>query len=192
MTLSTKQIIPRDPVTGEWEPRTDEEREALMAKLYPEEREWAAMWEPKPSPWKLPTIIASGLAVLLAGLVWGCDSYAQDGLQSSRPHGEFGVGHEAYHDWYYGLRNAVGGSCCNGIDCRPTTGRWNDETQTWSFELGEGNWRTLLPGEAYKVITGEMLAQQNRPRPEDANSAHVCTNPNSSTVYCFIAPASGG
>lgn len=104
------------------------------------------------------------------------------------PQGYFGEGHDLYHEQYKGLRNARGGSCCNGKDCRPTTARWNAETNTWDVMV-DGQWRTLDQSDAYKVLSGALLEAQGRERPNA--QAHVCAG-RSGWIFCVIPPASGG
>lgn len=116
-------------------------------------------------------------------------AHAQEAMHSSRPMGFFGDGHKENHAHYDGLMNAVGGSCCNGKDCRPTQAHWDDAAGTWDFMV-DGKWHSLTMGDVYKVLTPEVFMSQGRER-WDAQ-AHVCTNLDGTVLYCFIPPASGG
>lgn len=128
------------------------------------------------------------VAVALLGLLTYCTpALPQDRLQSSKPQGFFGVGHEQFHHFYIGLKNQNGFSCCNDKDCRPTQARWNGET--WDVMI-DGQWRTMTPMEAYKVLTPDIMTAQGKERPD--SQAHICTNPAGSVIYCFLPPASGG
>lgn len=118
-------------------------------------------------------------------------AHGQDRLQSSRPEGHFGVGHERFHPFYRGLKNARGSSCCNGFDCRPTQARWNDITQTWNVMV-DGQWRTLTAAQSHVVVTPDVLAKQKRGRIEGDAMAHVCTDASGRFLYCLVPPASGG
>lgn len=132
-------------------------------------------------------VVAFALAVMAVLAMSALPAGAQDRLQSQRPMGYFGEGHEQFHDFYKGLKNARGNSCCNGQDGRPTQGRWNGVT--WSLMVN-GQWRTLSPEEAFKVLTPDVLAAQGRARPD--NQAHVFTDRTGKHLWCFIPPASGG
>lgn len=129
-------------------------------------------------------LAAIGLA--LAGL----PAVAQDAFKSARPQGYFGDGHAEHHDNYQGLRNGMGGSCCNGRDGRPTQGRWNAATESWEAMVN-GKWQTVpWPN----VLDDGVLSAQKRPRWD--NQSHVFAGEHmrsdgTYTIYCFIPPSSG-
>lgn len=183
MTLRTSDIIPIDNY-GDiiWDDLTPEERDAAWERM----RDMQQAQEEKARRALLGVwvVLAAAAAIVLAGT-----AFAQDGLQSSRPQGFFGQGHEQFHEFYWGLKNSAGGSCCSGTDGRPTQGRWNAVTGTWDVMV-DGQWRTLRSNQSYTVLTPEVLAAQGRERPDD--QAHVFTSPDGRSLYCFIPPASGG
>lgn len=135
-------------------------------------------------------VVAFALAVMAVLAMSALPAGAQDRLQSQRPMGYFGEGHEAHHQHYINLKNANNGSCCNGLDCRPTQARWNGTT--WDVMVN-GVWRTLKPSETYTVLTPEVFAKQGISRWD--SQAHVCTSYGDALlakIYCVIPPASGG
>jgi hypothetical protein len=101
---STRQVIPRDPVTGDWEPRDERERQILMAQLYPEEEEWLPENDPR-TGWvwqdRWDWIIG---ALLVALILFG-----------------FAVGMAKAHDFWInhsGYKSPIDGvHCCGNNDC---------------------------------------------------------------------------
>lgn len=127
--------------------------------------------------------------LIAALLLMTTPAAAHDAFPSSRPQGFFGVGHSQFHEFYSGLRNGNGASCCNDNDCRPTQARWNDAAGTYDYMV-DGYWRTLTPGQSFVVVTPEALERLGKQRPD--GQAHVCTSPDGTHVYCLIPAASGG
>jgi hypothetical protein len=71
----------------------------------------------------------------------------------------FGAGMAQAHDWYEGLRDRAGQSCCNGRDCRPV-GLCVDQGQH------EG---LLIDGTCYPIPASKVL-----PLSSPDGSAHAC------------------
>jgi hypothetical protein len=139
-------------------------------------------------------ILALGFLVfiiaLIAVLASGERAKAQDSFMSERPQGFAGEGHPEHHHNYEGLRNSMGGSCCNGKDGRPTQGRWNPETESWEAMVN-GQWQTVpWPN----VVDDGLLAAQGRQRWD--NQSHVFASPmrkpdGTYQIWCFIPGESG-
>jgi hypothetical protein len=131
-------------------------------------------------------LVALALAIALAPVEAG----AQGAFQSTRPQGYFGEGHAEHHDQYFGMRNGMGGSCCDGSDGRPTQGRWNPNTDSWEAMVN-GQWQAVpWPN----VIDDGVLARQGRQRWD--NQSHVFASKHrradgTYAIYCFIPGESG-
>lgn len=133
-------------------------------------------------------------AVLFVAIVIGLASVApagaQDSFRSSRPQGYVGQGHDENHKHYQGLKNKQNGSCCNGMDCRPTQAKWNPVTNTWEAMV-DGRWQSV-PNDNV-ILDNAWLEHIGRPRWD--RQAHVCAsiyaNPGGNKqVYCLILPES--
>lgn len=102
--------------------------------------------------------------MILLGFWAGC-SRAQDG--------HHGAGHAEVHDWYKGLRAPhTGASCCDDRDCRPTR----------AYREDDGTWRAMLDGQ-WVAIPIHVVLKEKAP---DGRS-HICANPDTKVIYCFIA-----
>lgn len=93
-----------------------------------------------------------------------------------------GAGAAGAHDWYEGLRDRAGHSCCGGRDCRPV-GLCVDPTQH------EG---LLIDDSCYPMPAGKVL-----PLPSPDGRAHACYSEGPSAFgrkvlffYCVILPGS--
>ena len=58
-------------------------------------------------------------------------------------------GHDQYHEWYLGLEDGHGNSCCNDQDCRPAAHVFRKGVL---YMLIEGQWR-WVPKHATRYVT---------------------------------------
>lgn len=98
------------------------------------------------------------------------------------PDGKWNDGHAQNHDWYKDLKAPSGGSCCNGDsehgDCRWTRA-YTDE-QGVIHAIVNGSWKIVPPG----AVLPDRLNK-------DPLHAHVCAQPETGYVYCFLRPGAG-
>ena len=73
-------------------------------------------------------------------------------------------GHDAFHEFYRGLRSPEGESCCNEKDCRPVEGRFVPEGQGRAFVL-----EILIGTQWIKVPKDRIL-----PQPSPDGAVHAC------------------
>ncbi|KQU80152.1 hypothetical protein ASD99_01135 [Mesorhizobium sp. Root695] len=115
---------------------------------------------------------------LLVFLLVASPALAQDHTShapAGPPEGNYGQGHEKWHNIYRGMHNTLGGSCCNGGDCRPTVAKF--EGGKWWGKLN-GVWTPIEPP---KRVPEHPYSWNE--------TAHICAAGN--TVYCFIPPDNG-
>lgn len=89
--------------------------------------------------------------------------------------------HASAHDWYSDLRNARGGSCCNGKDCR-------EVAECITPKKREG--LELKPGVCSPIDYSRVL-----PMPSPDGKSHACTGPSISepggvAARCIVLGAS--
>lgn len=131
-------------------------------------------------------------AMALATTLFAFNASAQeDSFRSSRPQGYVGQGHDQNHEHYQGLMNKQNGSCCNGMDCRPTQARWNPVSKMYEAMV-DGRWQSVPNGNV--ILDNAWLEHIGRPRWD--NQAHVCASvyikpDGNKMVYCLILPESG-
>ncbi|HXW27731.1 MAG TPA: hypothetical protein VEK55_00080 [Xanthobacteraceae bacterium] len=92
---------------------------------------------------------ASGFAVLVA-------------LLPTAPLAQSRTGHDAFHEFYRGLRSPEGESCCNEKDCRPVQGRYVREGGAYTLEI-------LIGTRWIKVPKDRIL-----PEPSPDGAVHAC------------------
>jgi len=73
-------------------------------------------------------------------------------------------GHEAFHEFYRGLKSPEGESCCNEKDCHPVEGRFVPVGQGRTFAL-----EILIGARWVKVPRDRIL-----PQPSPDGAVHAC------------------
>jgi hypothetical protein len=118
------------------------------------------------------------MRALLALLVSTCLASAQEEVPLFSRHG---VGHDTWHAQFYSkLTRDDGGSCCNFIDCRPTSSR----TVGDHYEvMVDGKWTLVPPDTIRKVVAPD-------------HGAHVCAANkvdefNTDIIFCVVLPPEG-
>jgi len=105
-------------------------------------------------------------------------AFAQDDHHHGVRDGQYGVGHESWHESFYSklIRKDTKTSCCNLSDCRPTESRM----------IGD-HYEVKVDG-IWVVVPKDTI--QNVSAPD--GGAHVCApkqnGRNRGTIYCVVLP----
>jgi hypothetical protein len=91
---------------------------------------------------------------------WGFASVLA--LLPTAPMAQNRTGHDAFHEFYRGLRSPEGESCCNEKDCRPVEGRYVREGRGFTLEI--------LIGTRWIKVPKERIL----PEPSPDGAVHAC------------------
>jgi hypothetical protein len=84
------------------------------------------------------------------------------------------------HDWFTGLKNNDGGSCCDGEDCRKNVRAWPDENGIWHF---------IWPIDGHEYTVDPAIIHPDNENPEPFNAAACVWR---GKPLCFWRKRTGG